>query len=139
MRSTAPQASSRANKSAVELACAKASIWLAWLPIDSKKNSGPGCVVTRFTNHASLGITHEMALGLTPVFSNHRPTSIAVLPAPKMTKCLGRLLAAVPAPDPTPAPTDARVPSEASAFGGTKRTPSPTLNLGWCVDGTDGL
>ena len=58
MRSTAPQASRRRNRSSVEVAWASAAIWSAWPPMASLKNSGAGCVVTRFTSHESRGTTH---------------------------------------------------------------------------------
>ena len=138
MRSTAPQASSRANKSAVEPACAKASIWLAWLPIDSKKNSGPGCVVTRFTNHASLGITHEMALGLTPVFSNHRPHVHRRFARPQMTKCLGRRSPSSRLRIPPLLPLTRVCPAR-PARSAHQRTPGAARERASCVDRTDGL
>ena len=127
MRSTEPKASRRKNRSSIEVALAKASIWSAWPPIDSLKNSGPGCVVRRFTSHESRGITHWMLSGWAPALMSQTPASIAVLPAPTITKRRGR------------PPSRWPCHSAGRALGGTSRTPASTSKRGVWVDGTLGL
>jgi hypothetical protein len=106
---------------------AKAAICSAWLPMDSSKNSGPGCVVMRLISQESRGITHWMASGSAPDWISQMAVSIAVLPAPRITKRRG-------------SPRDAwRSHSWGRAFGGTRCTPGATRNAGVCVDGTGGL
>ena len=92
----------------------------------SLKNSMAGCVVMRLTSHESRGTTHWMASGGAPAPISHTAASIAVLPAPRMTKRRGRPPFCWPCH------------SCGSAFGGTRRTPSPTSKRGVCVCGIDG-
>ena len=93
----------------------------------SLKNSGVFWVVTRFTTHESRGTTHWIASGSVPELINHTHASIAVLPAPITTKRRAK---------PVPCELYQR---PGSAFGGTRRTPSPTVKRGVCMAGTDGL
>jgi hypothetical protein len=68
----------------------KGLIWSGWLPIECLKKAGPGCVVRRLISHESRGITQWMASGSAPDWISQIAASIAVLPAPRITKCLGR-------------------------------------------------
>jgi len=68
-----------------------------------------------------------MALGGAPALMSQTAASIAVLPAPMITKWRGS------------APSRGPQPSCGKAFGGSSRTTGATPNRGAWVDGTDGL
>ncbi len=106
----------------MSVAVANASIWSAWPPIASWKNSGPGWVVTRLISQESRGTTQVIASGSAPCWTSQTQVSIAVLPPPSTTNRAG-----------------ARCARPGRAFGGTRSTPSATVNRGRWVEGTDGL
>ncbi|NKB15891.1 MAG: hypothetical protein HC774_01560 [Sphingomonadales bacterium] len=90
---------------------------------DIVENSMPGWVRRRLSSHESRGSPSQWTLsGAAPLASSQTPTSIAVLPAPRMQKRVGR--GALPCH------------RWGSALGVTRRTPSSMANLGVCVDGT---
>jgi len=93
----------------------------------STKNSGPFCVVMRFTTHESRGAIQRIASASAPDCISHTHASIAVLPAPITTKRRGK------------GASCAVCHRLGNALGGTTRTPAPISNRGRWVDGTGGL